>query len=127
MIKKCTQQPSSISDYAVHDSLFFYKIRLAIPSMTDLRSKLMGVFLASPVAGHLGFLHMYKSLTRHYYWWGLKKDIGRYVAECSNCQRNKYETPKLGGFLQPLPIPQNIWKDVQMDFIDGCPSHLEKI
>jgi hypothetical protein len=35
------------------------------------------------------------------------------------CQRNKGETVKSHGTLQPLPIPLAIWRDISMDFITG--------
>jgi hypothetical protein len=38
------------------------------------------------------------------------------------CQRNKGETVKSSGTLQPLPIPPAIWKDISMDFITGLPK-----
>ena len=48
--------------------------------------------------------------------------IRKFVAECEVCQRNKGETFKSPGTLQPLPIPPAIWKDISMDFITGLPK-----
>jgi hypothetical protein len=49
----------------------------------------------------------------------MKQDIHKFVVECEACQRNKGETVKSPGTLQPLPIPPAIWKDISMDFITG--------
>jgi hypothetical protein len=38
------------------------------------------------------------------------------------CQRNKGETIKSPGTLQPLLIPPSIWRDISMDFITGLPK-----
>ena len=37
-------------------------------------------------------------------------------------QRNKGETVKYPGTLQPLLIPPTIWRDISMDFITGLPN-----
>jgi hypothetical protein len=37
-------------------------------------------------------------------------------------QRNKGETVKSSGTLQPLLIPPTIWKDISMDFIIDLPK-----
>jgi hypothetical protein len=52
----------------------------------------------------------------------MKQDIHNFVAECEVCRRNKGETVKSPGTLQPLPIPPAIWKDISMDFITGLPK-----
>lgn len=42
-----------------------------------------------------------------------------HVQECTCCQENKDEYVKPGGLLQPLPIPQQKWEHISMDFNTG--------
>jgi hypothetical protein len=52
------------------------------------------------------------------------KDIKKFVRECSVCQENKHEIVISPGLLQPLLIPNRVWFDISMDFIEGLPlSH----
>jgi hypothetical protein len=77
---------------------------------------------ATPTAGHSGFTKTYDRVKRSFFWDGMKHDIRNFVAECDVCQRNKGETIKSSGTLQPLLIPPAIWKDISMDFITGLPK-----
>lgn len=56
----------------------------------------------------------------------MKKDIKDMVASCTNCQQHKYETLSLSGYLQPLPIPSQVWTNISMDFIVGHPPYKGK-
>ncbi|CAL9121556.1 unnamed protein product, partial [Musa textilis] len=49
----------------------------------------------------------------------MKKIISEYVAQCDVCQQQKGETVASLGKLQPLPIPDSVWTDISMDFIEG--------
>jgi hypothetical protein len=52
----------------------------------------------------------------------MKKDMLQFVTECEVCQRNKGETIKFRGTLQPLPIRASMWTKISMDFKVGLPK-----
>ena len=80
----------------------------------------------SPLARHPGFLKTYRIIRERFTWKGLKKDIIKYVKECGIDQSNKVEHTQPIGLLQPLPIPEQKWESVSMDFIIGLPSSQRK-
>jgi hypothetical protein len=45
-----------------------------------------------------------------------------FVKGCSFCQRNKTEHHHPAGLLQPLAIPDVVWSDIAMDFVEGFPK-----
>lgn len=79
-------------------------------------------FHSTALGGHSGIEKTTKRLQRTFYWKGLQKDVAHFISECDICQRFKGENVKYPGLLQPLPIPNRIWADISMDFIDGLPN-----
>lgn len=51
----------------------------------------------------------------------MKKDVEDMVARCNVCQRHKYMAMAPSGLLQPLTLPNKVWEEVKMDFINGLP------
>lgn len=49
----------------------------------------------------------------------MRKKVCNFIVECDICQRNKYVNIAFPGLLQPLPIPNQIWLDISIDFIEG--------
>ncbi|GJP43618.1 hypothetical protein CLOM_g3058, partial [Closterium sp. NIES-68] len=57
------------------------------------------------------------------YWWpGLGTEVQQFVSRCDACARNKSDTKKPGGLLQPLEIPDEPWESVSLDFITDLPK-----
>lgn len=49
----------------------------------------------------------------------MRVDVHSFVAKCLTCQQVKPSNLAPAGFLQPLPIPDQIWEDISLDFIVG--------
>jgi len=54
----------------------------------------------------------------------MTRDIKEYVQNCLICQQAKTQTVLPQRLLQPLPIPEQIWEDLAMDFIIGLPPYV---
>lgn len=78
------------------------------------------------MGGHSGRDVTHQRVKNIFYWKGMIKDIQQYIRSCSVCQQCKYDTSAYPGLLNPLPIPDSIWSDISMDFIDGLPMSFGK-
>ncbi|KAK9134740.1 hypothetical protein Syun_014070 [Stephania yunnanensis] len=108
--------------YTLHHGLLLFKSKLVLPKGSPLLQRILFEYHDGALGGHSGFLRTFKRIERDLYWVGMRQDIKRYVAECSICQQHKYQSLSPAGLLQPLPIPQQVWEDVAMDFIEGLPK-----
>lgn len=52
----------------------------------------------------------------------MRNYVARYVRNCHTCQRSKPSNHGKFGVLRPLPIAQQPWQEVSMDFVTGVPS-----
>jgi hypothetical protein len=60
-------------------------------------------------------------LRRDFHFPNMKQLMQDWVSTCVVCQRYKSEHLHLTGLLQPLPVPQGVWTDVALDFIEALP------
>lgn len=97
------------------EAVFFYKDRLVIPR----NSKYIAVILDEY---HSGVLKTVKRIQMLFHWTNRKKDVQKFVSECRVCQTHKSSTLNLAGILQPIAIPQQIWEEISMDFIERLPK-----
>ncbi|XP_072989455.1 uncharacterized protein [Typha latifolia] len=110
---------SYMQGVVVKDGLLVDKGKIIVLADHHLCLEWMCYFHDSPMAGHEGVLHIYKRLSQSCTSTGMKKDVQACVKACEVCEREKTESTKPVGLLQPLPIPMKVWEDVAMDFIDG--------
>jgi hypothetical protein len=96
--------------------------RIWIGCNSALRTKLITALHDSAVGGHSGIQATYQRVKKVFWWKGLKNDVTQYVQQCAVCQKAKPERVHPTGLLQPLPVPQGIWEEVTMDFIEGLPK-----
>lgn len=59
-----------------------------------------------------------KKLQSLFYWKSLSKDTREFISKCDICQRHKYDVAAYPDLLQPLPIPDGVWTDICLDFIE---------
>ena len=52
----------------------------------------------------------------------MKRDIAKFVEQCSTCQQMKVEHQRSAKTLKPLLIPKWKWDEIAMDFIFGLPK-----
>ncbi|KAJ6795221.1 Uncharacterized protein M6B38_227580 [Iris pallida] len=112
--------------YSMKDGLLYYKNRVIIDPTSDLTLKLIKEHHDVLQAGHSGYLKTLQRLKKGCYWTGMKSAVKKYVQECVVCQENKGENVSPAGLLHPLPIPNQIWEDISMDFIEGLPTSNNK-
>ena len=112
---------SSIADACKEDGLLYVGGRLVIPH--ELKVCELFYHLTHDTLGHFGFDKSYESLRNSYYWPNMRRDLEiAYIPSCSECQHNKDRTAKLTGPLHPLPVPDDHFDSVTLDFIGPLPE-----
>lgn len=48
----------------------------------------------------------------------MAESVEAYIRACDICQQHEVELLTPSGLLCPLPIPNHVWEDISMDFID---------
>src|SRR4051812_1282079 len=70
--------------------------------------------------GHFGVKKMEDVLAAHFFWPRMRRDVERFVARCTTCQKAKSRLNPHGLYM-PLPVPSVPWEDISMDFVLGLP------
>jgi hypothetical protein len=69
--------------------VLWYKGRICVPNIKELKDKILHGAHKSAYSIHLGGNNMYHDLNATYWWYGMKRDVAKYVALCVTCQRVK--------------------------------------
>jgi len=96
--------------------------QIVVPNDNSLRHELLARFHDGPLAAHPGCTRLLELLRRQFWWPRMAEDAEDYVLSCDLCQRNKAQSGKPHGLLQPLSIPDAPWDSVSMDFVVALPK-----
>ncbi|CAA7033213.1 unnamed protein product [Microthlaspi erraticum] len=126
LIGELKLKPQARKHYSWSQNIVRRKSKIVVPHTPLLRGKILDWLHSSGSGGHSGRDAMHQRVKGLFYWKGMSKDIQAFIRACPVCQQCKYDPAASPGLLQPLPIPDTIWSDISMDFIDGLPKSFGK-
>ncbi|KAL2226249.1 UNVERIFIED_CONTAM: Transposon Ty3-G Gag-Pol polyprotein [Sesamum indicum] len=113
---------TSFPDYIYENGVLKKEGSICVGSHGGIREKVLKTMHDSALGGHSGMQGTYQRLKPLFYWPTMKVDVQEWVRGCEICQRAKHENNQYPGLLQPLPVPEQAWSCVSMDFIEGLPN-----
>jgi hypothetical protein len=118
-IKRNIKEEKSPGFSEDEEGLLWYKWRICVPNVKELKAKILHEAHESAYSNHPGGSKMYHDLKATYWWYGMRRDVAKYVALYDTCQWVKAEHQQPVGLLQPLQVPEWKWEEIAMDFIVG--------
>ena len=104
--------------WGVVDGMVQYGGRLYIPLASPL---LQEIVAAVHEDGHEGVQRTLHRLRRDFHFPNMKQAVQDFVHASATCQRYKSEHLHPAGLLLPLPVPQGVWTDIALDFVEALP------
>jgi hypothetical protein len=87
---KCNIKEQKSSDFLEdEEGVLWYQGRICVPSIKELKDKILREKHESAYSIHQGENKMYHDLKATYWWHGMKRDVAEYVALYDTCQRVK--------------------------------------
>ncbi|GBG87604.1 hypothetical protein CBR_g45756 [Chara braunii] len=113
------------SHYRIADGYLLLHSRgkdlLCVPRDRRLRTRLLGEYHHSRLAGHFGVNRTIARLRQQFRWPDLITDVTRYCDSCEVCRRSKPRNRNPYGELRPMPIPQEPYLSIAMDVTGPFP------
>lgn len=113
------QQNEAVGPWKLVKGIILFKYQIYFLENSKLVHHIIQEFHGST---HKGFAKTCQQIRANFYWKGMRKKIKEFIRNCDVCQQQKSQQTKLVGLLQPLPIPQQIWEDISVDFVEGLPT-----
>lgn len=118
---------SLVKKYVLRDGLLYVKSDdavqvLRVPQVDKILIRLMHDFHDAAVVSHPGRERTLVAMRQYFWWPGMRDHIRQYVSTCETCVRHKSGSRHRNGLLQSLPIPEECWQHVTMDFVTALPE-----
>ncbi|CDJ36208.1 uncharacterized protein EMH_0070200 [Eimeria mitis] len=95
--------------------------RICPPTLPEFLSHLLYRHHDHVTAGHRGERKTFLSLSKFYYWAGMRAYTAAYVESCVQCRASKAISQRQAALLQPALVPSRRWSHVSLDFITDLP------
>jgi hypothetical protein len=122
LLKELALTGTNDKGYSLVDGVIRYKGRVWLGHHTEAHRAVMLALHASGLGGQSGIKATYNKIKALFAWPGMKEDISEYISTCEVCAKAKSEHCRLPGLLEPLPIPDQAWHTISLDFIEGLPK-----
>lgn len=117
LITKLCESSTMQRNFSYRAGILYFQERIFIPREAAIIPSLLEEYHSSPLGGHSGIKATISRLSAVFYWPGMYADVKHFINSYSICHYNKYSTQPPYGLLQPLPVPQQVWEDISMDFV----------
>ena len=121
-LRRSSSRSIHSAEWSERDGLLYYRGRIYVPPTSDLRRRIVSLCHDTKVAGHPGRFKTLELVARNYWWPNMSRFVGQYSSQCDLCLRTKVQRRLPIGELQPLPIPEERWEVISVDFIVELPE-----
>jgi transposase InsO family protein len=120
-LKKSLRIP--FAECAIKAGRAYFRDRLIIPlDDTGLQLQVIHRTHASAPGGHPGRVKTLDLMNRVYWWPGMSLAVRAFCKACLLCDKTKNPRTSPAGFLKPIPIPFQPWRDINVDYITPLPD-----
>jgi hypothetical protein len=112
----------NLKEYKLVDNLLMWDHWIIVPDHPPLHTNILKMCHDYLLAGHFGVAKTSKLVNQQYYWPTSMVFVQKYIKSCTNCSWAKVQQHKPYGPLRPLPVPEQPWTSIQMDYIKELPE-----
>jgi hypothetical protein len=105
--------------YVLHDGLLYRGNKLCVPA-SSVRLLFLQEGHGGGLMGHFGVKKAEDVLAAHFFWPKMRRDVERYVSQCTTCNKAKSRLNPHGLYM-PFPVSSVPWEDISMDIILKLP------
>lgn len=108
-----------VGEFTYKGGIIWYKDQVWLGSNQTVQHKVMTALHDTVVGGHSV---TYRHIKAHFSWPCMKQAVKTFVQTFLTCQQANAKRSRYPSLLMPLPIPNQAWQVVSLDFISSLPN-----
>ena len=81
-LAKIVEHISKHPNFRIVDGVLYFRDRLCVPNINDLRNEIMAKAHSTKYSMHPGSTKMYQNLKGRFWWNNMKREIAAFVSQC---------------------------------------------